>query len=90
MAGVGGITALVVALIVGASALGVGSIIWANLDETLVGEKPGMSAQANETIDKVIENTWDAFDLSSLLPFIMGAGSVIAGLIGFLSFSRSD
>ena len=70
----------ILVVIVVAVTLGVGTIVWGNLDGVLTGMKPGMSATANTTIDSVISNTWSAFSLNTITPIIIGSAAVLGAI----------
>lgn len=75
---------IVVSLIMVAAMIGVGAIVFQNFFETLDAMDAG--ATGNATIDTIGVNTWAAFDLAALLPLVIGAGAVIAGLVMYLTF----
>lgn len=72
-------SAILVVIIV-AVTLGVGAIVWGELDNTLTGMKAGMSVDANSTIDTLITNTWSAFSLNTIVPIVLGAAAVLGAI----------
>lgn len=67
--------------------MGIGMITNGQVFQIIDDNRPGMSAEFNDTADDLMANTWQGYNLGSLLPIVFGASAVISVVISaFLVF----
>ena len=80
MSVLGAATDAPIALIIIAFMVGVGLIVTANVFDILDAKDLGTAGNATRTT--LESNTWSGYDLSALLPIVLGAAAIISVLVG--------
>jgi len=79
-------TRIPIALIVVAFMVGVGLIVTSNVFTIL--DAMDLRASGNATRTSLETNTWSGYDLSALLPIVLGASAVITVLVVAFRYFR--